>query len=615
MSNASPAPPRGPGGPGGHGGPRGMAMVREKPKDVKGTVKRLVRYIGSSRYLFFSLLAIMVFVTLLSLAAPALQGYAIDAITLKEGQLHVDFPRMASILTLLSAVYIASSLLTYLQGLFSAKLSQQTVRVMRGDLFEKIVHLPIRYLDTHPHGDIMSRMTNDVENISNTISQSIGSLFSGVLTLIGSVAIMLYYSPMLTLISFVTVILSALATLVMSKFMRKYFAAQQALLGQLNGQVEEMVTGYKTVVAFSREDTAKREFNETSNRLQDTAIRAQIFGGAMGPLMNVIGNFGFLLIAGFGGWFALTGAITIGTIQAFILYARQFTRPINEIANLYGQIQTALAGAERVFSILDHASERQEAAGTLDVAQVKGDLDFRHIYFGYVPGEPVLKDFNLTVKSGQKVAIVGATGSGKTTLVNLLTRLYDIDSGEILLDGQNIQDIPLSELRRSIAIVLQDTVLFSDTISANIRYGRLDARQDEVEAAAATANADHFIAQLPREYQTQLSESGGNLSQGQRQLLSIARAVLADPKILILDEATSSVDTRTEMHIQQAMVALMAGRTSLIIAHRLSTIRDADNIVVIENGRVAEMGNHDQLLSAKGCYWRLYQNQFAGIAT
>ncbi len=612
MSNARPAPPRGPGGP---GGPRSMAMAREKPKDVKGTVKRLVRYIGSSRYLFFSLLAIMVFVTLLSLAAPALQGYAIDAITLKQGQLHVDFPRMAAILTLLSAVYIASSLLTYLQGIFSAKLSQQTVRVMRGDLFEKIVHLPIRYLDTHPHGDIMSRMTNDVENISNTVSQSIGSLFSGVLTLIGSVAIMLYYSPLLTLISFVTVLLSALATMVMSKFMRKYFAAQQALLGQLNGQVEEMVTGYKTVVAFSREETAKGEFNETSNRLRDTAIRAQIFGGAMGPLMNVIGNFGFLLIAGFGGWFALSGAITIGTIQAFILYARQFTRPINEIANLYGQIQTALAGAERVFSILDHASERQEASGSLAVEQVKGNLDFRHVHFGYVPGEPVLKDFNLTVKSGQKVAIVGATGSGKTTLVNLLTRLYDIDSGEILLDGQDIQDIPLSELRRSIAIVLQDTVLFSDTIAANIRYGRLDAGQAQVEAAAATANADHFIAQLPREYETQLSESGGNLSQGQRQLLSIARAVLADPKILILDEATSSVDTRTEMHIQQAMVALMAGRTSLIIAHRLSTIRDADNIVVIENGRVAEMGNHDELLAAKGCYWRLYQNQFAGIAT
>ena len=612
MSNARPAPPRGPGGP---GGPRSMAMAREKPKDVKGTVKRLVRYIGSSRYLFFSLLAIMVFVTLLSLAAPALQGYAIDAITLKQGQLHVDFPRMAAILTLLSAVYIASSLLTYLQGIFSAKLSQQTVRVMRGDLFEKIVHLPIRYLDTHPHGDIMSRMTNDVENISNTVSQSIGSLFSGVLTLIGSVAIMLYYSPLLTLISFVTVLLSALATMVMSKFMRKYFAAQQALLGQLNGQVEEMVTGYKTVVAFSREETAKGEFNETSNRLRDTAIRAQIFGGAMGPLMNVIGNFGFLLIAGFGGWFALSGAITIGTIQAFILYARQFTRPINEIANLYGQIQTALAGAERVFSILDHASERQEASGSLAVEQVKGNLDFRHVHFGYVPGEPVLKDFNLTVKSGQKVAIVGATGSGKTTLVNLLTRLYDIDSGEILLDGQDIQDIPLSELRRSIAIVLQDTVLFSDTIAANIRYGRLDAGQAQVEAAAATANADHFIAQLPREYETQLSESGGNLSQGQRQLLSIARAVLADPKILILDEATSSVDTRTEMHIQQAMVALMAGRTSLIIAHRLSTIRDADNIVVIEKGSVAEMGNHDELLAAKGCYWRLYQNQFAGIAT
>jgi len=604
---------RGPGPGPGRGPHRGL--IHEKPKDMKGTLKRLVSYIGASRKLFFALLVVMLFTTLLSLAAPALQGYAIDAITLKDGQAHVDFARMSLMLSALVVVYVASSLLTYLQGIFAAMLSQQTVKVMRSDLFRKIAHLPIRYLDTHPHGDIMSRMTNDVENISNTVSQSIASLFSGVLTLVGTVAIMLYYSPILTLISFVTVILSGIATMFMSKFMRKYFAAQQRLLGELNGHVEEMVTGYKTVVAFSREEVAKREFNEASTRLRDTAIKAQVFGGSMGPVMNVIGNFGFLLIAAFGGWFAINGTITIGTIQAFILYARQFTRPINEIANLYGQIQTALAGAERVFAILDHPSERQEGNTPLDVEEVKGNIDFNHVNFGYVPGEPVLKDFNLQVKSGQKVAIVGATGSGKTTLVNLLTRLYDIDSGEILLDGKSIHDIPLHDLRKSIAIVLQDTVLFSDTISTNIRYGKLDASQESVEAAAATANADHFIDKLPQEYETMLSESGSNLSQGQRQLLSIARAVLADPKILILDEATSSVDTRTEMHIQLAMQALMKGRTSLIIAHRLSTIRDADNIIVIDQGRVAEMGNHEELLAAKGAYWRLYQNQFAGIAT
>jgi ATP-binding cassette subfamily B protein len=592
-----------------------MAMVREKPKNAKGTLIRLMKYIGSSRYLFFALLLIMIMVTLLSLAAPALQGFAIDTITLSDSRLHVDFARLEQLLVLLAVVYVASSLLTYLQGLFSAKLSQATVRSMRSDLFAKIVHLPIRYLDTHPHGDIMSRMTNDVENVSNTISQSIGSLFSGVLTLTGTVVIMLYYSPLLTLISFVTVILSVLATTYMSKFMRKYYSAQQTLLGQLNGQVEEMVTGFKTVVAFSREKQAQEEFNVTSGKLRDTAIKAQLFGGAMGPLMNVIGNFGFLLIAGFGGWFAISGAITIGTIQAFILYARQFTRPITEIANLYGQIQTAMAGAERVFAILDTGSEQQGELDTFDGEKVQGNIEFSHVNFAYVPGETVLKDFNLSVKSGQKVAIVGATGSGKTTLVNLLTRFYDIDSGRILLDGQDIQRIPREELRRSIAIVLQDTVLFSDTIASNIRYGRLDADKVAIEQAAATANADHFIDKLPQEYETVLSESGGNLSQGQRQLLSIARAVLADPKILILDEATSSVDTRTEMHIQQAMVALMAGRTSLIIAHRLSTIRDADNIVVIDKGQVAEMGSHEELLAKKGCYWQLYQNQFAGIAT
>ena len=426
---------------------------------------------------------------------------------------------------------------------------------------------------------------------------------------------MISYNPLLTLVSLVTVPLSLFASIYMSKFMRKYFTRQQALLGNLNGHIEEMVTGYKTVMAYSREKQAIKDFSKISTDLKNCSIRAQIFGGIMGPLMNFIGNFGYLLIAAVGGYMALQDIITVGVIQAFLLYSKQFTRPISEVANQYAQILTALAGAERVFAIMDHPSEDVGGNIKLDPEKIKGELSFRDINFSYIPGERVLKDFNLEVKSGQKIAIVGATGSGKTTVVNLLTRFYDVDSGEILLDGINIQDIPKDDLRRSIAIVLQDTVLFSDTIAANIRYGKLGASMDEIKEAAKAANADIFIEQLAEQYDTMLSESGSNLSGGQRQLLSIARAVLANPKILILDEATSSVDTRTEMHIQQAMIALMKNRTSLIIAHRLSTIRDADKIIVIDDGRVVETGNHEQLLENKGCYYRLYKNQFAGKQT
>ena len=432
------------------------------------------------------------------------------------------------------------------------------------------------------------------------------------LTILGTLVIMLSYNPLMTLVSIVTVPLSLLASVYMSRFMRKYFLRQQTLLGNLNGHIEEMVTGYKTVMAYGRETRAVEEFSEISGNLKNCSIRAQIFGGVMGPLMNFIGNFGYLLIAAVGGYMALHGVITIGVIQAFLIYSKQFTRPITEVANQYAQILTAMAGAERVFAVMDHPSEDAGGNAPITPENVRGDLSFRHIDFSYSPGEQVLKDFQLEVKSGQKIAIVGATGSGKTTVVNLLTRFYDVDGGEILLDGVNIRDIPKDNLRRSIAIVLQDTVLFSDTVAANIRYGRLDASMEEVKAAAAAANADLFIEQLPEGYDTVLSESGGNLSGGQRQLLSIARAVLANPKILILDEATSSVDTRTEMHIQQAMIALMQNRTSLIIAHRLSTIRDADKIIVIDGGRVAESGSHEELLEKKGCYYRLYQNQFAG---
>lgn len=605
-------PPMPPMGPGGRkpGGPHGARLTMEKPKDAKNTLKKLIGYIGRNRYLFFALIGVMLIITLLNLAAPSIQQIAIDCITLTKKKTSVDFGALGKTLIGLGAVYLLSSVFTYMQGIFSAKLSQYTVKTMRKDLFSSLVRLPIKYLDTHSHGDIMSRMTNDVENISTTISQSIGSLISGVLTIVGTVVIMLLYSPLLTLISLSTVFLTIFVSGVLTKYMKKYFIKQQVLLGEINGEVEEMVVGYRTVVSYGKEQDAVDKFEKMSNNLKKCGIKAQIFGGVMGPCMNLISNFGFILIAAFGGWFAIKGFITVGTIQAFILYSKQFSRPINEIANQFANIQTAIAGAERIFEVMDADKETDEGKADFEVENVKGDIDF-----SYVPEKQVLKDLDLEVKAGQKIAIVGATGSGKTTIVNLLTRFYPVDSGEITIDGQSIYDIPKDKLRRSIAIVLQDTVLFKDTIEENIRYGRENATLDEIKAAAKFANADEFIERLPEGYDTVLAEGGSNLSQGQRQLLSIARAVLADPKILILDEATSSVDTRTEMHIQSAMVALMKNRTSLIIAHRLSTIRDADKIVIIDGGRVAEQGSHEELITAKGCYYRLYQTQFSGVKT
>lgn len=598
---------------GGPGGP----MVREKPKNMKATLGKLLKYIGKSKYLLLALLVTVCLVAALNLAGPALQASAIDAITIdfEKGLTEVNFDKLYTTVALMAAVYIASSLLTYVQGVTAAKLSQNTVLTMRNDLFARISYLPIRYTDNHRHGDIMSRMTNDVENISNSISQSIASLFSAVITVIGSLVMMLYYSPVLTLVAVVTIPLTLIVSTNLSKFMRKYFVEQQKLLGALNGHIEEAVTGYKTVMAYSKEDASVEEFSKIAANYRRVGIKANIWGGVMGPCMNMIGNLGYLLVAAVGGLLSLNYGMSISAIQAVLQYSKQFTRPINEIANQYAQILTAIAGAERVFDIMEAASEIDEGKNGISPDDIKGNICFKDMYFSYKEGEPVLKGFNLTVEQGQKIAIVGATGSGKTTVVNLLTRFYDIDSGEITVDGININDIPKKTLRRAIAIVLQDTVLFSDTIASNIRYGKLDATDEEVRRAAATANADLFIERLPDGYNTVLSQSGSDLSQGQRQLLSIARAVLADPKILILDEATSSVDTRTEMNIQSAMVALMKNRTSLIIAHRLSTIRDADKIVVLDGGVVAEIGNHEELLEKKGAYYKLYQNQYAGIAT
>ncbi|MGN1347190.1 MAG: ABC transporter ATP-binding protein, partial [Eubacteriales bacterium] len=600
---------------GGGGGPHGGPMIREKPKDAKGTIIKLIRYIGKSRYLVFAILGTTILSTLFNLIGPSLQGKAIDAITITAERPYVDFDALIHILFLMLLVYLANAAVQLLQGIASAKISQTTVYSMRSDLFRKISHLPIRYTDTHAHGDIMSRMTNDVDNISQTISSSISSLISAVLTLIGAFAMLIYYDWRMALISLITIPLTIIVSMNLSKFMRKYFVEKQVLLGQLNSQVEEMVTGYKTVLAYGKEKDACENFAKVSEEFRKCSIRANVWGGLMGPANNIINNLNYLIVAASGAYFTIKGAISVGDIQAILQYSRQLSQPINQIANQYASILTAIAGAERVFTILDTPDEIDEGKSDIKVENIRGDIEFNNINFSYNPGKQVLHNFNLSVKQGQKIALVGATGSGKTTVVNLLTRFYDVDSGEIKIDGVNINDIPKKTLRSAIAIVLQDTVLFHDTIGNNIRYGKLDATDEEVRHAAETSESADFIERLPEAYETVLTHGGSNLSQGQRQLLSIARAVLADPKILILDEATSSVDTRTEMHIQQAMVALMKNRTSLIIAHRLSTIRDADIIIVMKDGTVMEAGNHDDLLAQKGVYYGLYQNQFAGIET
>lgn len=604
---------RGGGGPPGRGG-----MIREKPKNAKGTLLKLIKYIGKSRGLIVALLVIMLITTATTLISPAIQGEVIDCITIDNDHLAVDFDGLLKWLVLMGAMYILNAVLSLIQSLISNHLSQKTVYTLRRDLFNKIEYLPIKYTDTHKHGDLMSRMTNDVDNVSNAISSSITSLISSVLTLIGSLVMIIWYcrhAPVMILISMATIPLTFFFSALLSKLMRKYFVKRQILLGSLNGQVEEMVTGFKTVMAYGKEDMAIDAFVETSEEFRRTSIKANVWGGIMGPVMNVINNLNYLLVAAFGGYFCISGMISVGNIQTIISYSRQFSMPISQIANQYATILTAIAGAERVFDILDSPSEPDEGKSNITVDDIKGNIEISGIDFSYKEGEPVLKKLDLSVKAGQKIAIVGATGSGKTTIVNLITRFYDINGGSITLDGVDLYDIPKKTLRSAIAIVLQDTVLFSDTIGANIRYGRLDATDSEISEAAKTANAHSFISHLPDGYNTELTESGSNISQGQRQLLSIARAVLANPKILILDEATSSVDTRTEMHIQEAMLHLMEGRTSLIIAHRLSTIRDADCIVVISDGKVVESGNHDELLAKQGEYYKLYQTQFAGFAT
>ena len=579
----------------------------EHAENTGATTRRILTYFAHEKVMVTGMLAIVLLGTLCGVYAPSLQSKAIDIIAgTREGAL-------AGALILMLAVYLLYSGCQLFQGLISARLSQRIVRRMREQLFGKLVDLPIRYLDTHSHGDVMSRMTNDIENISTTVSQSLPSLFSGVLTIIGTVAIMLYYCWQLALLSCATVLLTLLATKILSGQVRRFSRKRQQLLGQLNGTVEEMVSGYRTVVAYSHQEATIEDFCATSDSLTRAGIRTDAFSGVMGPIMNCIGNIGFVIIAAFGGYFAIRGLISVGVISAFIVYAKQFSRPINELAQIYGQLQTAIAGAERVFTVLDEADEPMDGSAL----EENGDaaVSFRHVDFSYVPGHPVIRDFTLTVPSGKKVALVGSTGSGKTTVVNLLLRFYDVDSGEIRIGPQNIAEVSRESLRRHIAIVLQDTVLFSDTVRSNLLYANESATQEQLDRAVRMSRCEELLRALPQGYDTELTAAGANISQGQRQLLAIARAFVADPEILILDEATSNVDTRTEKAIQSAMQLAMQGRTSIVIAHRLSTIRDSDLIVVMDQGSIVEYGNHNTLLAQKGKYYELYMTQYAGFAT
>ena len=584
-----------------------MGAPVEKPKNTRSALARLFGYFRQEMVLVIILALAVSFSVIAGVLAPRFQSQAIDHLVSR------SFSEVSGVLALMILLYALHGAATLLQGYLSARLSQRIIGRLRGDLFHKIVNLPVSYLDSRSHGDIMSRMTNDAENVSTVISQSLSSLFSGILTLIGTIIVMLSFNVPLTLLTCSSVILSIWLTKIISELMHKYYVMRQTLLGQLNGTVEEKITNTKTVTAYNLQDSVIKDFSKTSDELTKAGIIAEIIAGSMGPLHNMLNNVSFVIVAAFGAWFALRGFISIGVISAFVVYSKQFSRPINELAQLYGQIQTALAGAERIFAVLDEESENKEGDKNDPVRE--GVIEFKNVNFSYVPGKQVISDFSLKVEAGKKIALVGSTGSGKTTIVNLLMRFYDVDSGSILIDGTDIRDVSTDALRDSIGIVLQDTVLFTDTVRANLKYADPSISDEKMIEASALSNCDSVVNALSDGYDTVLTLSGASLSQGQRQLITIGRAFLSFPRILILDEATSSVDTRTEKHIQDAMFRLMENRTSLIIAHRLSTIRDADLIVVMDNGRITEMGTHEELLDLKGNYYRLYMTQFAGQAT
>lgn len=594
-----PAPGRGPG--------HRFVSKSEKPKNLKNTIKRLWEYFEGVKLALLGIVFLMVIISLIQIIAPLLIQKAIDDYIVPK-----KLDGLFKIVLAMSFLYILNTFLNYIQGYGMMMVSQKVVFRMRNELFSKLQRMPIKIFDTRAHGDLMSRLTNDIDVVGSTLSMGLTSVFTSVITLTGSILVMLSLSPVLTVLTLVVVPLMFGITNLIANRTRKLFLQNQKLLGSLNSVIEEDITGQKVIKVFTREKKEIEKFEKINKDLTQVGIKAQFFSGIIPPIMNLLNNLAFIIVAASGGFLALRGFVTVGTIASFIQYARQFTRPLNELANQFNQLQSAFAAAERVFEIMDEEEEKHEE-DEIELEVLRGEVEFKNVWFSYQKGQPVLKNVSFHVKPGQMVALVGPTGSGKTTIVNLLSRFYDIDSGQILIDGIDIRKINRESLRKKLGIVLQDTYLFSEPVKENIRYGKLSASDNEVIMAAKTANAHEFIRHLPHGYDTVLTDGGSDLSQGQRQLLAIARAILSDPAILILDEATSNIDTRTEKLVQSAMLRLMQGRTSFVIAHRLSTIKNADLILVIYNGEIIEQGTHEELLAKKGFYYNLYMSQFAVV--
>lgn len=602
----------------GHG-PAAMGMPVEKAKDFSGTVKKLLIYLKPRRLRITAVFFMAIFSTIFSILSPKIMGKTTTEFfrfTMLKMQgvpdAAINFPYIINIILLLATLYIFSAFFGYFQQYIMAGVTQKIVFDMRNDLSAKLSRLPLKFFDSRAHGDILSRVTNDIDNIATTLQQSLTQLITSIVSLVGIVVMMLTISPLLTLIAAITLPLSFLVTKKIIGRSQKYFAAQQKALGNLNGHVEEIYAGHEVVKVFGRENQSLEKFQNINDELYGSAWKAQFVSGIIMPLMTFINNLGYVFICIVGGIMVTRRAIEIGDVQAFIVYSKQFTHPIIQAANIANIIQSTVASAERVFEILEEEEETPEPENAGTINSPRGEVKLEKVSFGYTADQNIIQDINIHVKPGQKVAIVGPTGAGKTTLVNLLMRFYELAQGRIMIDGVNIKELSRNNLRKMFGMVLQDTWLFNGTIRDNIAYGRPEATEEEIVKAAEAAHADHFIRTLPEGYDTFLNEEASNISQGQKQLLTIARAVLADPEILILDEATSSVDTRTEIFIQKAMTELMKGRTSFVIAHRLSTIRDADLILVIDKGKIIEQGRHQDLLADNGFYAELYNSQFLG---